>query len=228
MTELAVIGTGGLARAVCYALAVTGPSARITVIGRDPARTAELCHVGMARAAHRRSNVTFRPVTGSLPEALASAAPAGVLLAASSQSPWESLSSPSAGPPCSARRLRTHLPSSRVRRPRGHGTRLGQPWVLVRQRLLPRRGQPRAGRARRPVLCGIGNAGLLAASIQTALGLADQRELQVLAHHVHLYTPSSPRTRRRSGTRAARSPTSAHSLPPSGPPRAPSSTTSPA
>ncbi|GAA2800692.1 potassium transporter TrkA [Nonomuraea dietziae] len=194
MTELAVIGTGGLARAVCYALAVTGPSARITVIGRDPARTAELCHVGMARAALAGSNVTFRPVTGSLPEALASAAPAGVLLAASSQSPWESLSSPSAWTSLLRRGgFGLTLPfqaESAVRA--GTALASASPGSWFVNACFPDAVNPVLAARGVPVLCGIGNAGLLAASIQTALGLADQRELQVLAHHVHLYTPSSP------------------------------------
>ncbi|GAA3474725.1 hypothetical protein [Nonomuraea roseola] len=194
MTELAVIGTGGLARAVCYALAVTGPSARITVIGRDPARTAELCHIGMARAALAGSNVTFRPMTDSLPEALATAAPAGVLLAASSQSPWESLSSPSAWTSLLRRGgFGLTLPfqaESAVRA--GTAIASASPGAWFVNACFPDAVNPVLAACGVPVLCGIGNAGLLAASLQTALGLADQRELQVLAHHVHLYTPSSP------------------------------------
>jgi hypothetical protein len=42
------------------------------------------------------------------------------------------------------------------------------------------------------VLCGIGNVGLIAASLQDALGLADQRRLSVLAHHLHLRAPDRP------------------------------------
>ncbi|WP_431894786.1 hypothetical protein [Nonomuraea sp. bgisy101] len=194
MTELAVIGTGGLARAVCYALAVTGPPARITVIGRDPARTAELCQVGMARAAIAGSGVTFRPVTDPLPEALAAAAPAGVLLAASSQSPWESLSSPSAWTSLLRRGgFGLTLPfqaESAVRA--GTALASASPGSWFVNACFPDAVNPVLAACGVPVLCGIGNAGLLAASLQTALGLPDQRELQVLAHHVHLYTPASP------------------------------------
>jgi hypothetical protein len=44
-----------------------------------------------------------------------------------------------------------------------------------------------------PVACGIGNAALVAASLQAALGLADQADLRVLAHHVHLHAPRDDR-----------------------------------
>ncbi|GGS45905.1 hypothetical protein GCM10010156_00690 [Planobispora rosea] len=193
MTALAVIGTGGLARAVCYALAVTGPPARITVIGRDPARTAELCHVGMVRAALAGSGVTFHPMTGPLTEALAAAAPAGVLLAASSQSPWESLSSPSAWTSLLRRGgFGLTLPFQAEAAIRA-GTALASaaPGSWFVNACFPDAVNPVLAAYGVPALCGIGNVGLLAASLQTALGLADQRELQVLAHHAHLHAPPS-------------------------------------
>ncbi|MBG0828718.1 potassium transporter TrkA [Planomonospora sp. ID67723] len=194
MTGLAVIGTGGLARAVCYALAVTGPPAQVTVIGRDPARTAEVCHISMVRAALAGSGATFRPVTGPLPEALATAAPAGVLLAASSQSPWESLGSPSAWTSLLRRGgFGLTLPFQAEAALRA-GTALADaaPASWFVNACFPDAVNPVLAACGVPVLCGIGNAGLLAASLQTALGLADQRELQVLAHHVHLHAPASP------------------------------------
>jgi hypothetical protein len=43
-----------------------------------------------------------------------------------------------------------------------------------------------------PVLCGIGNAAIVAASLQAALELPDQRDLAVLAHHLHLHAPADP------------------------------------
>ncbi|MEU4721981.1 hypothetical protein AB0G06_20365 [Nonomuraea dietziae] len=148
----------------------------------------------MARAALASSNVTFRPVTDPLPEALANAAPAGVLLAASSQSPWESLSSPSAWTSLLRRGgFGLTLPfqaESAVRA--GTALASASPGSWFVNACFPDAVNPVLAACGVPVLCGIGNAGLLAASLQTALGLADQRELQVLAHHVHLYTPSSP------------------------------------
>jgi hypothetical protein len=42
------------------------------------------------------------------------------------------------------------------------------------------------------VLCGVGNVATLAASVQAALGLSDQSELQLIAHHAHLYPPHGP------------------------------------
>jgi hypothetical protein len=42
-----------------------------------------------------------------------------------------------------------------------------------------------------PVLCGIGNIAIIAAGLQTALGVADHGRLAVLAHHVHLHAPEA-------------------------------------
>lgn len=40
-----------------------------------------------------------------------------------------------------------------------------------------------------PVFCGIGNIALLSATLRSSLGLMPQQRLQVMAHHLHLYTP---------------------------------------
>jgi len=40
-----------------------------------------------------------------------------------------------------------------------------------------------------PVFCGVGNIALLAATLRSSLGLMPQQRLQVMAHHLHLYTP---------------------------------------
>lgn len=40
-----------------------------------------------------------------------------------------------------------------------------------------------------PVFCGIGNIALLAATLRSSLALLPQQHLQVIAHHLHLYTP---------------------------------------
>jgi hypothetical protein len=40
-----------------------------------------------------------------------------------------------------------------------------------------------------PVFCGIGNIALLAATLRSSLRLMPQQRLQVMAHHLHLYTP---------------------------------------
>jgi hypothetical protein len=40
-----------------------------------------------------------------------------------------------------------------------------------------------------PVFCGVGNIALLATTLRSSLGLMAQQRLQVMAHHLHLYTP---------------------------------------
>jgi hypothetical protein len=44
-----------------------------------------------------------------------------------------------------------------------------------------------------PIFCGVGNANLVAAALQQALRLPDQRGLRLLAHHRHLYDQDDPR-----------------------------------
>ncbi|SDL05920.1 hypothetical protein SAMN05421874_11523 [Nonomuraea maritima] len=198
--SLVVIGTGGLARAITYALAVISHPIRVTVVGRDPTKAAEICYVSSTRAAVSGTSAEFHPVAvdlaraDALTDALAAAAPDGVLLAASSQSPWEARTSPSAWTA-----LVQHagfgltLPfqaDSALRVGRALAATGTDAWFV--NACFPDAVNPVLSASGVPVLCGVGNAGLLAASLQAALGLPDQRDLRVLAHHVHLYTPSSP------------------------------------
>jgi hypothetical protein len=192
---LAVIGTGSLAREVCHSLAVLhAGAARVVVIGRRPGPAAEVCYVASARAAAsgRAGRVRFEPVVAQGPdlgEALAALAPAGVLVCASTQSPWERLSAPSAW-------------TALVERA-GFGITLplqGE-YALAAGAALPAGGwlvnacypdavNPLLAARGVPVLCGVGNVGLLAASLQSALGLPDQGRLRVLGHHAHLRQPA--------------------------------------
>ncbi|WP_285707036.1 DUF6002 family protein [Microtetraspora sp. NBRC 16547] len=196
---LAVIGTGGLARSICYALAVCGTQPiRVLVAGRDHGRAAEVCYVAAARAAAAGVPVTFQPLTvdpacdRSLADTLGVGAPTGVLVAASSQSPWERQNAPSAWTEL-VQRAGFGLtlpfqaePALRV----GRALAATHPEAWLINACFPDAANQVLAAAGVPALCGIGNGALIAASIQAALGLPDQRRLRVLAHHVHLHTPS--------------------------------------
>ncbi|RJL21440.1 potassium transporter TrkA [Bailinhaonella thermotolerans] len=195
---LVVIGTGGLARGLCYALAVTaGAPLDVVVVGRSPERAAEVCYVASARAALAGAPVTFRPratdLSGgdALAELLSALAPAGLVLAASSQSPWERATAPSAWTALVQRAgFGLTLPfqaESALRAGRALAAARPGAWFL--NGCFPDAVNPILAAAGVPVLSGIGNAGLMAAGIQAALGLPDQRDLRVLAHHVHLHAP---------------------------------------
>ncbi|MFI6321747.1 hypothetical protein ACIBG8_29735 [Nonomuraea sp. NPDC050556] len=124
----------------------------------------------------------------ALTELLAAAAPSGVVLAASSQSPWERTRAPSAWTRLVADAgFGLTLPFQAELALRVGAAAPSGSWFI--NACFPDAVNPVLAAAGVPVLCGIGNVALLAASIQAALGLPDQRELRVLAHHAHLHAP---------------------------------------
>jgi hypothetical protein len=205
---LVVIGTGRLARVVCYSLAVLHPGAlRVVVIGRRLGAAVEVCHVASARAAAtgRGATVRFDPRAaegGSLDDLATLAtlvdladrgdgeSPAGVLLCASTQSPWERLAAPSAWTALVERAGFGITVPFQAELALAVGARVPRDAWLVNA-CLPDAVNAVLAASGVPVLCGVGNVGLLAAGLQTALGLPDQRRLRVLAHHVHLHEPAN-------------------------------------
>jgi hypothetical protein len=199
---LVVVGTGRLARAVCYSLATLGhrlpAGTRVLVVGRRPGPAAELCHIASARAAVSgvsggpgAGRPRFEPVVGDPADVVTGAGVRGVLVCASAQSPWERLATPSAWTEL-VRRARFGItlplqaePALRVARAAPNGT-----WVV--NACFPDAVNPLLAALGVPVLCGAGNVGLLAAGVQAALDLPDQDRLRLVAHHLHLYPPDGP------------------------------------
>jgi hypothetical protein len=190
--QVVVVGSGGLARAVCYSLATLCPHpVRVLVLGRDPDRVAGLCFVAGTRAA-----VSGRPVRFTAGTDLAELADLpdldGVLVCASSQSPWERRTRPSAWTALLGRAgFGLTLPFQAelaLRAGRLLATRAPRPWLL--NACFPDAVNPLLAGLGVPVLAGIGNVGLLAASAQAALGMSGQTGLAMLAHHVHLHAPA--------------------------------------
>jgi hypothetical protein len=198
---LVLFGSGSLARAICYALAdVATLPAGVVVVARSVAKAAEVCHVAGVRSALAGRPITFRPVlwdstgTDETAELLAGMLPAGVVLCASTQSPWERLRAPS---PWTALLDRAGfgltLPlHAELALAVSRAVAQGCPGAWFINACFPDAVNALLVASGAPVLCGVGNVALLAASLQAALGLPDQRRLRVLAHHVHLHQPDDP------------------------------------
>ncbi|MFF1912959.1 hypothetical protein ACFVYE_15235 [Streptomyces sp. NPDC058239] len=190
-----VIGGGSLAASVCAALATAaGPPLQVVVAARGES-VGQLCGLAGTRAALAGRAVRFRPRTtgpdmgAALPEVIRQEAPDGVLLCASHQSPWERRGAPSAWTALLGRGgfgltlpLQADLAVVAGRAAAECGS-----WFV--NACFPDAVNPVLAALRVPVLCGIGNVALLAASLQARLGLPDQRRLRVVGHHVHLNPP---------------------------------------
>jgi hypothetical protein len=194
--SLVVIGTGSLAHATCDALATVSPEPLdVVVVGRTRGKADGVCYLSGTRAALDGTRVTFQPaVAGTddhLAGILAETRPAGVYVCASHQSPWERSATPSAWTDLLARAgfglaLPLHADiAARV----GRLTEAHRPGAWLVNACFPDAVNPVLAALGIPVLCGVGNAGTLAASLQAALGLPDQRRLHLLAHHAHLHAP---------------------------------------
>lgn len=198
---LVVVGSGSLARAVCCGLAVVVEQpVDVVVAARAASKAAEVCYLAGTRAALSGRPLAFRPAVADcaradeVAELLASTAPAGVLLCASTQSPWERPRAPSAWTALLDRAgfgltLPLHAELALVV---GRAVAEAAPGAWFVNACFPDAVNPLLAAVGARVLCGIGNVALMAASLQAALGLEDQRRLEVLAHHVHLHAPGRP------------------------------------
>jgi hypothetical protein len=198
---LAIVGSGSLARAVCYSLAaVAERPVDVMVVARSAASAREISYVAAVRASLAGRPVAFRPLAADLhrqdelADLFTRAQPVGVLLCASTQSPWEALTAPSPWTDLLARAgfglaLPLHAQLALVT---GRAVAAACPEAWFVNACFPDAVNPLLAASGVPVLCGIGNVALLAASLQAAIGLPDQRRLQVLAHHAHLHAPAHP------------------------------------
>lgn len=180
--RLVVVGSGSLARAVCGSLAAvaTAPVA-VTVLARRPDAAAEVAYLTGTRAA-----LAGRPVTAAaaglvpdrLADDLAGLDPTAVLVCASYQSPWERTAAPSAWTDLLGRAgfgaglpLQAGLATDVAR-----ALAKAAPAAALLNACFPDAVNPLLAALGLPVLCGIGNAAIVAASLQAGLGLADQRD----------------------------------------------------
>jgi len=192
-----IIGSGSLARAISYSLALL-PSRphRVIVCARSRDKLNEIIYVSRAKAASAQSPVKFDSVefdaeSGDACRLLSFLQPDLIVNCASHYSPWEWIHQSSSW---------THLLRSA-----GFGFTLPlqaafaikfakavaahlRP-VLFINGCYPDAVNPLLRALDLPVFCGIGNVALVAASLRSSLGLMPGQRLQVMAHHLHLYTP---------------------------------------
>ncbi len=201
MTDFVVLGSGSLARVVCYSLAASSARPiRVAVVGRKTATVEEICQVSRARAAIGESTAAFRAVTVPTwrPEELASVlarfVPDAVLLCASTQSPWEGVERPSAWTRFVARAgfgvtLPFHVELAETA---ARAAAASAPHSLFLNAAFPDAVNPVLAALRAPVFAGVGNVAVLAAAARAGLaGDGLEGELAVLAYHVHLHAPAN-------------------------------------
>jgi hypothetical protein len=176
-------------RATCLALsAVATEPLDVVVLARNATAAADVCHVARLRAALLGREARFTAVQLELPAfttALAAARPDGVFVAASTQSPWERLDRPSAWTALLQRAGFGLTLPFQAEFALAAGRAVGGRAFLVNA-CYPDAVNPLLAALGVPVVAGVGNVGSIAAALQCALDLPDQRRLQVLAHHLHL------------------------------------------
>ncbi|MDQ7910176.1 potassium transporter TrkA [Phytohabitans sp. ZYX-F-186] len=196
------MGSGSLARATCLALSTADTSAGLSVVllARDGKAAAGICHIAGVRAALSRRPVRFTAVPvdptdpAAVGAALAAAAPDGVLVCASTQSPWEPADRPSAWTALLRRAgFGLTLPfQAQVALAVGAALRRSHPAAFLVNAAFPDAVNPLLTACDVPVVSGVGNVAILAAALQAALGLPDQARLHVIGHHLHLHAPADP------------------------------------
>ena len=192
-----VVGSGLLARSVCQSLsAVVSFPLSVVIAARSASSVAEICQVCSVRAAAANNPVAFLPWRGSpfsdgaAEELLGTVRPRGVLLCASTQSPWEGAYRPSAWTRLLAESgIGLALPFHAEFAVRFGRAVAGQPGTFFLNGCFPDGVNPVLSALGVAVLAGIGNIAVLAAAAQAALGLPDQAELMLLGHHAHLREP---------------------------------------
>jgi hypothetical protein len=194
-TDLIVIGSGSLARALADSLAVLATQAplKVLVVARDAAKAQQVAYVAGVRAAVAGIDADFRASYCDLadPDALAEvihgAEPRIVVQCASLHSPWhappkwaETVAAAGFGVtlPLQAKlAIQTATALQRLRSP-----------ALLINACFPDAVNPLLTRLGLTVFCGLGNVATLAAGAANEIAAP----VRMLAHHAHLHAPADP------------------------------------
>ena len=192
-----VIGSGSLARAISYSLALLlDRPHRVILCARSRDQLNEIIYVSRAQAASTQSpakfdSIEFDAESGDAGRLFSSLQPDVIVNCASYYFPWDWIHRPSAW----TQLLRTAglgftLPLQApfaikfAKAVAAHS----RP-VLFINGCYPDAVNPLLRALGLPVFCGIGNVALVAASVRSSLALTPQQRLQVMAHHLHLHAP---------------------------------------
>ncbi|MFI7643141.1 hypothetical protein [Nonomuraea sp. NPDC049400] len=196
--DIVILGSGSLARSVCYSLALVSPNESVvTVVSRTASSSAEVCYIADVRATLAGTAVKFRPLSlgrysaDSISSILRQTRPKLVLNCASYQSPWEKIYSPSAWTTLMSRAgfgITLPLQAAVAIEASTAVAGLDSPPLFVNA-CFPDAVNPLLKALGLPVFCGVGNVALLAASLRESLRPDGAGRLQVLGHHWHLHTP---------------------------------------
>jgi hypothetical protein len=211
--DLVIVGSGSLAYAVCTALSAPRGVALedpvdVLVVARRAAKVRDLCYVATTAAHLTGRRATFRPAVldpagfdsegnatiRQFEHVFVTARPRGVLVCASYQSPWERFNAPSAWTELLQQAgFGLSLPlQAALALTVARALASTQPEAWLVNACFPDAVNPLLAQSAVPVFSGVGNVALIAAGLQAALGLPDQRRLAVLGHHLHLHAPEQP------------------------------------
>lgn len=197
--HITVVGSGSLARSVCFSLAalsspVPATPIRVTVLARGGAAS-DIARICQIRAAVTGSGVTFvGEALRDEVDAMARLQPGVLLCCASAQSPYEKTTAPSAWTSLIARAgFGVSLPLQAALIVRlARAAAQASPQTIIVNGCFPDAVNPLLAALQAPITCGIGNVSTLAACLQAAIGLPHQDDLALLGHHVHLLQPGRP------------------------------------
>ncbi|GAA3150111.1 hypothetical protein GCM10010521_42050 [Streptomyces rameus] len=200
--DIAVVGSGSLARSICYSLAVAAdpPPRTVTVLARNETAAQEIACIADARAAASSAATRFRATAvdardrDAMAGLLRRIAPRVVVNCASVQSPWEAAHAPSGWTRLLSEAgfgLALPLHAVLAREVACAVRSAGVPAVFVNA-CYPDAVNPVLHAEGIPVACGVGNVATLAAALRAVLRPRAGVRLRVLAHHSHLHAPADP------------------------------------
>jgi hypothetical protein len=192
-TDLLVLGSGSLARALCTGVATVAESeTTITVLARDEAAATQAAYLASVRASQTGRPVQITGRAGDLTdqERLAEAVAGArvVVQCASLYSPWNAAPGLKALVAEAGFGVTLPLQARLAIETATAIQRCGGDALMVNA-CYPDAVNPLLARLGLPVFCGLGNVETLAAGLRTRL--PDGR-LAMLAHHNHLHRPERP------------------------------------